>query len=474
MSSEQPSPNVESMRLNFAEQRKAFELDRYPSYQTRCANLMKLKTLILDNADAICAAVSADFGSRSPYETKLLDIFGFVTEINHSLKYLKKWMKPQRRGVSIWFQPGKAAMQAQPLGVIGIAAPWNYPLYLTLGPLAGALAAGNRAMIKIASDSTNFGTLIGQLLAKEFPQDLVAVVHPGPGINDHFSRMPFDHFIFTGSPSVGKQVMKNCSENLTPVTLELGGKSPTVVAPDYSIKTAAETILWGKCINSGQTCVAPDYVFIPEGTSNQFIEVARATVAKNYPGKLSSNSDYTSMINDRQLHRVNGLLEDAREKGAEVIALADAEDARSAGKLAPHLVLNVSEDMQIMKEEIFGPLLPVKTYRGLDEVLEYINSHERPLAFYYFDDDRGRTEMMLKKTISGGVSVNTVMLHVLQENLPFGGVGNSGLGHYHAEEGFQTFSKMRPIFYQSKINGSALLRPPYGKLTRLLLKLTLR
>ena len=474
MSSEQPSPNVESMRQIFAEQRKAFELDRYPSYQTRQTNLLKLKSLILDNAEAISAAVSADFGSRSPYETKLLDIFGFVTEINHSLKYLKKWMKPRRKGVSIWFQPGKAVLQAQPLGVIGIAAPWNYPLYLTLGPLAGALTAGNRAMIKIASDSSNFGTLIGQLLAKEFPQDLVAVIQPGPGINDHFSRMPFDHFIFTGSPSVGKQVMKNCSENLTPVTLELGGKSPTVVAPDYSIKTAAETIIWGKCVNSGQTCVAPDYVFIPEGSSKDFVEVARATVARNYPGKLSSNSDYTSMINQRQLNRVNGLLEDAREKGAEIIALADPEDAISAGKLAPHLVLNVTEDMQIMKEEIFGPLLPVMTYRGLDEVLGYINAHERPLAFYYFDDDRNRTDMMLKKTISGGASINTVMLHVLQENLPFGGVGNSGIGHYHAEEGFQTFSKMRPVFYQSKINGSALLKPPYGKITNLLLKLTLR
>lgn len=474
MSIEQPSPAVENMRRIFAEQRAAFARNSYPSLEERRSNLLKLKALILDNCDAICAAISADFGQRSAHETKLLDIFGFVTEINHSVKHLKKWMKPRKKAVSIWFQPARAALLAQPLGVIGIAAPWNYPLYLTLGPLCGALTAGNRAMIKIASDSSHFGTLIAQLLAKEFAEDLVAVIQPAAGINDHFSRLPFDHLIFTGSPSVGKQIMRNCSENLTPVTLELGGKSPTVVAPGYSIKTAADTIVWGKCVNSGQTCVAPDYLFLPEGSIQEFVQHARHTVATCYPGKLSSNPDYTCMINDKQLRRVSALLDDAREKGAEIIALADAEDAHSAGKLAPHLVLNVTDDMQIMREEIFGPLLPVMSYRSLDETLDYINARERPLAFYYFDDDSTRTESILKRTISGGVSVNSVMLHVLQENLPFGGIGNSGLGHYHAEEGFQTFSKMRPIFYQSKINGAALLKPPYGKLTRLLLKLTLR
>ena len=247
-----------------------------------------------------------------------------------------------------------------------------------------------------------------------------------------------------------------------------------MVAPEYSIKDAAETILWGKCLNAGQTCVAPDYLFIPEGSSAEFIEHARATVAHNYPGLLSDNPDYTRMINGRQLSRVSKLLEDAREKGARIIPLADVEDAQLAGKLAPHLVLDVSDDMQIMQEEIFGPLLPVMTYRSLDEVLAYINRHDRPLAFYYFDDDRKRTESILKKTIAGGVTVNSVLLHVLQENLPFGGVGNSGLGHYHAEEGFQTFSKMKPIFYQAKLNGSFLLKPPFGKVTGLMLKLMLR
>ncbi|EKF7416847.1 TPA: coniferyl aldehyde dehydrogenase [Pseudomonas aeruginosa] len=474
MTIEQATPAVEAMRQVFAVQRVAFNQDSYPSYEVRRAHLLKLKSLVLDNTDAIAEAIAADFGHRSLHETKLLDIFGVITEINHSLKCLKKWMKPRKRGVSIWFQPGRAAVLAQPLGVIGIAAPWNYPLYLNLGPLCGALAAGNRAMIKIASDSSKFGQLIGKLLAEQFPQDLVAVIQPGPGINDHFSRLPFDHLIFTGSPSVGKQIMRNCSENLTPVTLELGGKSPTVVAPEYSIKNAAETILWGKCLNAGQTCVAPDYLFIPEGCSAEFIEHARATVAHNYPGSLSDNPDYTRMINGRQLTRVSKLLEDARVKGARIIPLADAEDAQASGKLAPHLVLDVRDDMQIMQEEIFGPLLPVMTYRSLDEVLAYINRHDRPLAFYYFDDDRKRTESILKKTIAGGVTVNSVLLHVLQENLPFGGVGNSGLGHYHAEEGFQTFSKMKPIFYQAKLNGSFLLKPPFGKVTGLMLKLMLR
>lgn len=474
MSIEQVGPAVEQMRQVFAGQRAAFALERYPSYQTRRANLQALKALVLDNADEIAAAIAADFGHRSVHETKLLDIFGLVSEINHALKCLKRWMKPQRRGVGIWFQPGRAALLAQPLGVIGIAAPWNYPLYLTLGPLCGALAAGNRAMIKIASDSSRYGALLARLLDQRFSEDLVAVIQPGTGINDQFSRLPFDHLIFTGSPEVGRQIMRNCSENLTPVTLELGGKSPTLVAPGYSLQRATETILWGKCLNSGQTCVAPDYLFLPEGSEADFIEHAKAAVARYYPQPLGANPDYSCMINARQLARIERLLADAWEKGARVVPLADAEEARRAGKLAPHLVFNVSDDMKIMQEEIFGPLLPVLGYRQLEEAVDYINAHERPLALYLFDDDSGRVQQVLRQTLSGGVSVNSVMLHVLQENLPFGGVGNSGLGHYHAEEGFQTFSKMRPIFYQARLNGSFLLKPPYGRLTQGLLSLLLR
>ncbi|WP_217474396.1 coniferyl aldehyde dehydrogenase [Stutzerimonas stutzeri] len=474
MSIEQVGPAVEQMRQLFARQRAAFAAERYPSYQVRRANLLALKALVLDNADGIAAAISADFGHRSVHESKLLDIFGLVSEINHALKYLKRWMKPQQRGVGIWFQPGRAALLAQPLGVIGIAAPWNYPLYLTLGPLCGALAAGNRAMIKIASDSSHYGELLARLLGQRFNQDLVAVIQPGPGINDQFSRLPFDHLIFTGSPAVGRQIMRNCSENLTPVTLELGGKSPTLVAPGYSLQRAAETILWGKCLNSGQTCVAPDYLFLPAGSETEFIEHAMAAVARNYPQPLGANPDYSCMINARQLARVEALLADARDKGALVVALADAEEARRAGKLAPHLLFNVRDDMQIMQEEIFGPLLPVLIYQQLEEAVDYINAHERPLALYLFDEEPGRVQQVLRQTLSGGVSVNSVMLHVLQENLPFGGVGNSGLGHYHAEEGFQTFSKMRPVFYQARFNGSFLLKPPYGRLTQGLLRLLLR
>ena len=474
MSIEQVGPAVEQMRQLFASQRAAFAAERYPSYQVRRANLQALKALVLENADEIAAAISADFGHRSAHESKLLDIFGLVSEINHALKCLKRWMKPQRRGVGIWFQPGRAALLAQPLGVIGIAAPWNYPLYLTLGPLCGALAAGNRAMIKIASDSSRYGELLARLLGQRFNQDLVAVIQPGPGINDQFSRLPFDHLIFTGSPAVGRQIMRNCSENLTPVTLELGGKSPTLVAPGYSLQRAAETILWGKCLNSGQTCVAPDYLFLPAGSETDFIEHAMAAVARNYPQPLGANPDYSCMINARQLARVEALLADARDKGALVVALADAEEARRAGKLAPHLLFNVRDDMQIMQEEIFGPLLPVLVYQQLQEAVDYINAHERPLALYLFDEEPGRVQHVLRQTLSGGVSVNSVMLHVLQENLPFGGVGNSGLGHYHAQEGFQTFSKMRPIFYQARFNGSFLLKPPYGRLTQGLLRLLLR
>lgn len=474
MSIEQVAPAVERMREVFALQRQAFAEARYPSYLSRRANLQALKALVLEHADAIAAAISSDFGHRSVYETKLLDVFGLVSEINHAIKSLKRWMKPRQRGVGLWFQPGRAAVLAQPLGVIGIAAPWNYPLYLTLGPLCGALAAGNRAMIKVASDSSHFGRLLAELLGRRFAEDLVAVIQPGPGINDGFSRLPFDHLIFTGSPAVGRQVMRNCSENLTPVTLELGGKSPTLVAPDYPLRKAADTILWGKCLNAGQTCVAPDYLFLPAGSEEAFIEHASAAVSRHYPVPLADNPDYTCMINPRQMARVEALLADARDKGARVVALADAEGARRVGKLAPHLVFDVRDDMLIMQEEIFGPVLPVLGYRRLEEAVDYINAHERPLALYLFDEDQGRVETLLRQTISGGVSVNSVMLHVLQENLPFGGVGHSGLGHYHAEEGFQTFSKMRPIFYQAKRNGSFLLKPPYGRLTQALLRLMLR
>ncbi|WP_350013384.1 coniferyl aldehyde dehydrogenase [Pseudomonas asiatica] len=474
MSIEQVAPEVERMREVFALQRHAFAEERYPSYQTRRANLLALKALVLENAERIAAAISKDFGHRSEHETKMLDIFGLVSEINHAVRCLKRWMKPRKRGVGIWFKPARAAVLAQPLGVIGIAAPWNYPLYLTLGPLCGALAAGNRAMIKVASDSSHYGRLLAELLGKRFDQDLVAVIQPGAGINDGFSRLPFDHLIFTGSPAVGRQIMRNCSENLTPVTLELGGKSPTIVAPGYSLKQAAETVLWGKCLNAGQTCVAPDYLFLPAGSEEEFLAHARAAVARNYPQPLADNPDYSCMINARQLARVEALLTDARDKGARVVALADVDGARRAGKLTPHLVFDVRDDMLIMQEEIFGPVLPILAYRKLEDAIGYINAHERPLALYLFDEDAGRVETVLRQTLSGGVSVNSVMLHVLQENLPFGGVGNSGLGHYHAEEGFQTFSKMRPVFYQAKFNGSFLLKPPYGRLTQALMRLMLR
>jgi coniferyl-aldehyde dehydrogenase len=359
--------------------------------------------------------------------------------------------------------------------VVGIIVPWNYPMYLAVGPLVAALAAGNRVMIKMSEFTPRTGEVLAALIADCFSEDHVAVINGDVAIARGFSALPFDHLLFTGSTPVGREVMRSAAAHLTPVTLELGGKSPAIVGPGYPVDAAAQRILFGKCANAGQTCVAPDYVLVPAGTEDAFAAAAQRAVARLYP-TLASNPDYSAIVNDRQYRRLAAYLEEARSRGARLIEINPAAEtlAPAGRKLAPTLVLRAPADTRVMQEEIFGPILPVMPYGDLAEALAYVNAGPRPLALYYFDQDQRRIERVLRETNSGGVTVNDVLLHVVQDDLPFGGAGASGMGHYHGRAGFETFSKPKGVFLQSRLNGTDLLKPPYGKRFEALIKLMLR
>jgi coniferyl-aldehyde dehydrogenase len=360
------------------------------------------------------------------------------------------------------------------LGVVGIISPWNYPFQLSIMPLIAALAAGDRVMLKPSELTPRTSELIAEFLAGLFPSEQVATVLGGAEIGAAFSRLPFDHLFYTGSTAVGRLVMLAAAETLTPVTLELGGKSPCIVGEDAALPAAVESILYGKLLNAGQTCIAPDYVLLPEAQREAFVTEAQRAVKKFYP-RLAANPDYTSIVNDRHYQRLRRHLDEARAKGTRIVELNPAEEPLEGGrKLAPTLVIEPGEDLALMREEIFGPVLPVKTYRSLDEAIDYVNRHPRPLALYYFGDDAEKRDRVLARTISGGASVNETLMHVAVENLPFGGVGPSGIGAYHGEAGFQTFSHRKGVFLQSRWNGAFLLRPPFGRLTNIVLKLLLR
>ncbi|MER2539781.1 MAG: coniferyl aldehyde dehydrogenase [Azonexus sp.] len=472
-----PSPLIitdAQLKASFFLIHAASRNDPAPSLALRRQRLDALEALLRENSPAICAAISTDFGHRSTHETQLLEIFPSLEGIRHVRNHLKSWMKPQRRSVSLWFQPGRAEIRPQPLGCVGIVTPWNYPLYLAIGPLTAAFAAGNRALIKMSEFTPSTATLFAALAARYFKADELAVVGGDHELAQAFTRLPFDHLLFTGSTAVGRQVMKAAAENLTPVTLELGGKSPAIIAPGYPIAKAAARIMTGKCLNAGQTCIAPDYVLLPAGEEENFIAAARAVVANSYPD-LERNADFTAVVNLRHANRLRGYLDDASEKGARLVPLADAPSNEvGPQRLAPTLVLNTNEQMRIMQDEIFGPLLPILSYTHIDEALTYVNAHDRPLALYLFDHDKARINLVLDQTIAGGVTINDTILHIAQDELPFGGVGPSGMGHYHGRDGFMTFSKQKPVFYQSRINGIGLFNPPYGKLFERLIKVLLR
>ncbi len=470
-----PAPHARSLQGLFESQRRAFAAHPYPGDHQRRGHLLALERALKSGAEALAQAIHEDFGSRSTAETQLLEVFPSLGAIRHARRHLKRWMRPERRPVSLWFQPGRARVVWQPLGVVGIIVPWNYPVFLSLAPLVAALAAGNRVMIKMSELTPRTGEALERLLRAAFPEDLVAVVNGDVAVARAFAGLPFDHLLFTGSTAVGREVMRAAAANLTSVTLELGGKSPAIVAPGFPLAEAADKIMFGKCANAGQTCVAPDYVLVPAGTEQAFAEAARAAVARLYP-TLAANPDYSAIVNERHYRRLAGYLEEARARGATVLEINPAQETLdpAARKLAPALVLGAGEGLQLMQEEIFGPVLPVVPYDNLDAALAHVAERPRPLALYYFDRDPARTRHVLERTHSGGVTVNDVLLHVGQEDLPFGGVGDSGMGHYHGRHGFETFSKQKGVFVQSRLSGAGLLKPPYGRRFEALIRLLLR
>jgi len=452
--------NTSRVDLVFAKQRSASRQQQYPSLETRLQNLDKLQKLLLENQTAIAEAINTDFGNRCPQETRMLEVFGLLGGIDHSRKRLKKWMKPQKRHIGLAYLGGKNMVLPQPKGVVGVVSPWNYPLFLALSPCISALAAGNRCIVKMASNSQTLCRLMDKLVSGVFDEDTLAII---PGVSaKEFTHRPWDHLVFTGSPAVGKIVMATAAQYLTPVTLELGGKSPTIIAEDCDLKMAAERLLFAKYLNAGQTCVAPDYLFIPRNKVTEFVDLAKEIVGGRYP--TAASKDFTSIIDDKAFTRLTALVEDAVDKGAETVNLSgeDKPDP-NARKMPPYLVLNPSDDMLLMQEEIFGPILPVIPYDDLGEVIDYINNNERPLALYLYSNDQATQDRVIHSTLSGGMCLNDSMLHVGQHDMPFGGIGNSGMGHYHGQEGFIEFSKLRPIFKQARKSGILALAPPYGK-----------
>ncbi|MET1080386.1 MAG: coniferyl aldehyde dehydrogenase [Pseudomonas sp.] len=455
----------------FQRQREAFTAHPMPAAEQRIQWLKALGTVLRNEQKALIEAISRDFSNRSADETLLAELMPSLQGIHYACKRLKGWMKPSRRAVGLAFQPASAKVVYQPLGVVGVIVPWNYPLFLAIGPLVGALAAGNRVMIKMSESTPATSQLLKTLLAKVFPEDLVAVALGEAEVGMAFSRLPFDHLLFTGATSIGKHVMRAAAENLTPVTLELGGKSPAIVSHEVPLQDAAERIAFGKTMNAGQTCVAPDYVLVPRDRVQGFVEAYRNVVLGFYP-TLEDNPDYTAIVNDRQLQRLNGYLQDAESKGATIVPLYPAAQGR---RMPQAVLLNVTDDMKVMQDEIFGPLLPIVPYDSLDQAFAYINQRPRPLALYFFGYDKREQQRVLHETHSGGVCLNDTLLHVAQDDMPFGGIGPSGMGHYHGHEGFLTFSKAKGVFIKQRFNAARLIYPPYGRaLQRLVYKLFVR
>jgi len=493
MSIDRKSTEVNSSELNnseetsiqhsltsiLAQQQQEYKLSPAPSIQYRSEQLRGLKAALLSHQDELVAALNKDYGQRAKQDSLIADILPCVMNINYTLKNLKKWSKPQRRHAGLLLSPAKITVHYQPLGVVGIMVPWNFPIMLSIGPLIGALAAGNRAMIKLSEFTPATNAVITAMLTSIFDTKTVAVIEGEADVAATFSALPFNHLVFTGSTNIGRHVMRAAANNLTPVTLELGGKSPVIIADDMPIDTAVERLIFGKCLNAGQICVAPDYIFCPEGKVDEFIAAYQKQFQTMYPrhsdNSSNENKDYANIINDIQHKRLVSWLDDAINKGAKVISASGEEINRSTRQLATQLITQVTDDMQLMQEEIFGPLLPIMPYKDLDKVIDYINDRPRPLALYIMSFDKTTQQLLLNKTHSGGVCINDTIMHVAADDAPFGGIGDSGMGHYHGKEGFLTFSKAKTVLAQGKINMGKLVHPPYNSfIQRLMLKFFMR
>lgn len=451
-------------------QRTAHLRDGPPSAEKRIERLNRCIDLLVDSRRQIEEALAADFGARSPTLTAFADVASSIGPLKHARDHVRKWMRPERRGTTpgiLGFIGAKAELRYQPKGVVGVISPWNFPVNLTFAPLAGVLAAGNRAMIKPSEITPATSDLLKTMFARAFSDEEISVVTGGPDMGQEFSRLAFDHLVFTGATSIGRHVMRAAAENLVPVTLELGGKSPVVIGRSANLPVAAARIMNGKTMNAGQICLAPDYVLAARDAVGAFVEQAKASVQTMFP-TIRDNPDYTAVVSDRHFARLQSYLDDARAKGAEIVEInPGAEDLRQQPhrRIAPTLVLDPTDDMKVMQEEIFGPILPVKAYTGLDEAIGYINAHPKPLGLYYFGTDDSERDRLLERTSSGGVTVNDVVMHVAQENLPFGGIGPSGMGAYHGRDGFLQFSHARSVFHQIRrdLGPLRMLRPPYGR-----------
>ena len=459
-------------------QRAAFIAEGAVTARIRLDRLARALDLLVSHQQRFCDAIAEDYGQRPPAVTLLMDVYPAVQAIRHAQRNLRRWMQPRHvsTGLPLGVPGTRSEILHQPLGVVGIISPWNFPVALSFGPLAAALAAGNRCLIKPSEVTPATTALMQELISRQFDPSELAVVSGGPEVAESFSRLPFDHLMFTGSTAVGRKVMQAAAQHLVPVTLELGGKCPVIVGRSAELDRAVDRILLGKLANAGQVCLAPDHVFVPRTMLEPFVRAAQSWVARAYPA-WATNQDYTSLISSRHAARARELVADAVAQGGRVVELQESRPpTRDERRFAPTLVLDPTESMRILQEEIFAPILPVLTYERIEEPLLAIGRRPRPLALYYFGNDQVELGQILGRTVSGAVTVNDIAAHFMVQNLPFGGVGASGMGAYHGEQGFRQFSHARAIFRQTRLDLAGLtgLRPPYGPRVRRVLGLLLR
>ncbi|MDB1123529.1 coniferyl aldehyde dehydrogenase [Vibrio algarum] len=471
----------------FAQQKQQYSHYPSPTYQVRVSQLKALKTAVLHYKEDLVSAMSADFGYRSEHDSLIGDILPVVSHINYTLKKLKKWMKPSKRHAGLLLAPASVRVEYQPKGVVGIIAPWNFPIMLSLSPLVTSIAAGNRTMIKVSEFTPETNKVLTSLVNSIFSEQEVAIIEGEAETARAFTTLPFDHILFTGSTPVGKHVMRAAADNLTPVTLELGGKSPVIIGEDMPIETAVERLIYGKCLNAGQICVSPDYTLCPKNKVDEFIAAYRAKFQQLYPD-FENNKDYSQIINTRQAERIESVLEDALAKGAIIHSANTHEITKTplngqnpklldtgSKKWPTQIISNVNSDMRVMQEEIFGPLFPIVPYESLSEAINFVKSNPRPLALYLMSYNKSVQRQVLEQTHSGGVCINETVFHVAAEDAPFGGIGPSGIGHYHGIEGFKTLSHAKTVLQRGTFNSGKLIHPPYGGLVqKLILKIFLR
>jgi len=485
MTAQQPAVNAidseSRMRAVLDAQRADYLREGAVSAATRRDRLERGIDVVLKYQDKVSEALNSDFSCRCREVNMLTDVAASITPMKHAIKHLEKWMRGERRPTMFPLNllGGRSRIEYQPLGVVGVISPWNFPVNLTFGPLAGILAAGNRAMVKPSEFTPATSEVMREMISEAYDEKEVAIFPGGPEVGQAFSGLPFDHLLFTGATGIARHIMAAAARNLVPVTLELGGKSPVIVSRSADLATAAQRIMLGKTLNAGQICLAPDYLLVPEEHVDAMVEALRATVADMYP-KLLDNPEYTSVVNERHYQRLQGYLDDARERGADIVPINPADEdfaaQESTRKIPPTLIRNAPDDAKVHEDEIFGPLLPIRGYRDFEEAIDYVNSRPRPLAAYYFGQDNAEERAVLERTTSGGVCVNDVIMHVMQEELPFGGVGPSGMGAYHGRAGFRTFSHAKSIYRQSRFNVAKIggMLPPYGPATEKTISMQVR